>query len=341
MAHKRSLFSFAKRLLIAVAVLAISISATSPMVMAHEDREVGELEIVVGFLNEPAFEAQPNAALIQVLKPGVDINSHGALFGSGTVEPGNSFAFEFGHDLEGLTIPFHDHLTGESGTITVAHDGEHSGTAMVQFDGGFSPHELTVQADTTVTFMNMSSDQVMTVISGLHDGEDGHEHEGEHEHAEGTTAVSQPVQGLASTLEVEVTHVPTGEQKVMALRPLFNEEGTYVADFVPTSPGAYTFRFFGEIEGEAFDEAFTSGPGTFDEVVPARSVQFPIELRETRELQSAIEGLQTDLAFANERADDADSAASSALLIGILGVVAGVIGIGVGGYGLATARRKS
>lgn len=322
-----------------VAAVAFSLSLAATAVNAHEDRETGDLNLVVGFLNEPAYEAQPNGAYIKITKMGADIVSHGALFSSGPVEAGNSFEFEFGHDLEDLEIPFHDHLTGQGGTITVGHDGEHTGTAMVQFDPetGFSPHELSIQADTTVMFMNTSDDGVMTVISGLH--ETGEDHD--HEHAEGGATVEQPVLGLASSLQVEVTHVPTGEEKTMGVRPVFGDPGAYVADFVPTAPGAYSFRFFGDIEGEAFDETFTSGPNTFDEIVPSRSVQFPVELRETRELQGAIEGLQTELTAASDAADDADSSASTALLIAIVGIVVGIVGIGVGGYGMALARRKS
>ena len=320
--------------ILATIALTLALSAT---VSGHEDRTSGDLEIVVGFLSEPAYEAQPNGAYIKVTKPGTDITSHGALFSSGPVEAGNNFEFQFTHEMEDLEIPFHDHLTGQGGTVTVSHDGELSGTAMVQFDPetGFSPHALRVQAGTTVMFMNTSSNGVMTVVSGLHENGDDHDHD------HGDTAVSEPVLGLSSTLEVEVTHVPTGERKMMALRPLIDDPGAYVADFVPTAPGAYSFRFFGEIEGEAFNESFTSGPNTFDEIVPSRSVQFPVELRESRELQSAIEGLQAELTAASDAADDADSAASTALLIAIVGIVVGIIGIGVGGYGMVLARRKS
>ncbi len=336
MVYQRSLYSFLRlRLPIAVAI-AVLIIFTTAETSAHEGREAGEIDLVVGFLHEPAFEAQPNAAYIKLTKPGVDLISHGGLFGSGPVESGSNFEFEIQENLQGLEIPFHDHLSGESGTITVSHDGEVSGTAMVQFDGTFSPNALNVTPGTTLMFMNVSSSQIMTVVSGLHEVGDNHDHD----HGDGTV-VDEPVLGLASNLQVEVTHIPTGEQKTMEVRPLLDDPGGYVADFVPTAPGAYTFRFFGEVEGEPFDEAFTSGPSTFDEVVPSRSVQFPIELRETRELQGAVEGLQTELTLATEKADDADSAASTALLIGIVGIVVGIIGVGIGGYGMTLARRKS
>lgn len=324
------------RIFIPILVLSLVMLSQSTLVTAHEDREIGDFDVEVGFFNEPPFEAQPNGAFIKILVPGVDIMTHGALFASGTVEPGSSFEFEFGERLDDLEIQFHDHLSGASGTVTVAHDGELSGTAMVEFDGAFSPANLSVQPGTTVMFMNTSGSATMSVLSGPHDADDGHTHEGDTGHLAG-----KPVLGASRSLQVEVTHVPTNEQKVMSLRPLVEDPGAYLADFVPTAPGAYTFRFFGEIEGQPFDQSFTSGPNTFDEVIPSRSVQFPIELRETRELQSALEGVQSDLASTGQRTDDADSAASTALIIGILGLVVGLVGSGVGAYGLIAARRKA
>lgn len=304
-------------------------------IMAHEDREIGDLEIAVGFLDEPAFEGQANGAFIKITTPAIDLVSHGALFSSGTVSPGDSYSFEFDDRLDDMEVSFHDHLTGTSGTVAISHDAPDSGMVMVQFDEGFSPAQLSVQPGTTVMFMNGSTSSVMTVLSGAHDESVEHSHEG----GEGIVA-GNPVLGASATLEVEVTHISTGEQRVMALRPLVNDPGGYVADFIPTSSGAYTFRFFGEIEGEPFNESFSSSPNTFDEVVPARTIQFPLELREARELQGAVEGVQADLLTTGELADDADSAASLALIVGIIGIVVGVAGIGLGTYGISVSRRR-
>ncbi len=324
------------RLLAVFLALAVALAGQAAIATAHEDREISGFDVEVGFFTEPAFEAQPNGAFIKITKPGVDLLGHGALFSSGTVEAGSNFEYEFGEQLDDLEIQFHDHLSGNGGTVAVSHDGELSGTAMVQFDGSFSPSALSVQPGTKVMFMNVSSDTIMTVVSGPHDDGDSHSHEGEAGHL-----ADEPVLGASATLQVEVSHIPTGESKTMSLRPLVDDPGGYLADFVPTAPGAYTFRFFGTIDGDPFDESFTSGPNTFDEVIPSRSVQFPIELRETRELQSALQGVQGELLATGERADDADNAASTALVIGIAGLVVGLIGSGVGAYGLVSARRKA
>jgi hypothetical protein len=74
----------------------------------------------------------------------------------------------------------------------------------------------------------------------------GPEAQAEHSHAEAALA---PVEGLESTLQVEVTHIPTSVSKVMSLRPVFGEPGQYTADLIPSAPGQYRFRFFGAVEG--------------------------------------------------------------------------------------------
>ena len=322
----------------AFAVAVVLTALVAPQVlMAHEGREVGSFEVTVGFLNEPALEGLANGATIKILKPGIDIESHGALFSSGTVAPGGNFEFEFDHELEDLVVPFHDHLTGNGGTVTVTHDAESSATVMVQFThDGFSPSDLRVQAGTTVMFMNASGDEIMTVLSGLHDATGMAD---EHDHADSPGQIDVPVLNV-TTLQVEVIHVPTGASRTMELRPVSGEDGSYVADFIPTAPGAYTFRFFGTVDGEPFNESFTSGPGSFDEIEPARSLQFPYELRETRELQGAVEGMQSELDLAGDTATNADSVASTALIIGLVGLVAGVFGTAAGGYGILVLRRR-
>src|ERR671918_378138 len=57
----------------------------------------------------------------------------------------------------------------------------------------------------------------------------GPEAQAEHSHTEAELA---PVEGLESTLQVEVTHIPTGVSKVMPLRPVFGEPGHYAADLL-------------------------------------------------------------------------------------------------------------
>jgi hypothetical protein len=147
-------------------------------------------------------------------------------------------------------------------------------------------------------------------------------------------AALAPVEGLDSTLQVEVTHIPTGVSRVMPLRPVFGEPGHYAADLIPTAPGQYRFRFFGTVEGMNIDETFESGPDTFDNVEEAKALQFPEPLPAAREVEGAVRGTQAT-------AQEAQDTASSASTLGIIGVVLGAVGImfGIGGVVLSMRRR--
>lgn len=82
-----------------------------------------------------------------------------------------------------------------------------------------------------------------------------------------------PVLGLSDTLQAQVIF---GDQsRDMTLAPAFGEEGVYEAVFIPTEPGDYTFRFFGQIEGTDIDETFTSSPEGFDPVLARSELEFP------------------------------------------------------------------
>ena len=68
-----------------------------------------------------------------------------------------------------------------------------------------------------------------------------------------TAPAGIPVEGLAETLQVEVTHVPSGASRIMDLRAVFQAPGDYTADLIPTAPGVYQVRVFGSIEETAVD----------------------------------------------------------------------------------------
>ena len=58
-------------------------------------------------------------------------------------------------------------------------------------------------------------------------------------------SITEPVEGLEDTLQVEVTHLPSDTSREMPLRTIFGDPGHYTADLIPTAPGHYRFRFFG------------------------------------------------------------------------------------------------
>lgn len=91
--------------------------------------------------------------------------------------------------------------------------------------------------------------------------------------ASGEDAVDAPVEGLADTLKVEVIF---GDQEMeFPLEPEFRDPGAYRAIFFPTAEGDYTFHIFGDIEGTAVDETFTSSPEGFSSVESIEPLQFP------------------------------------------------------------------
>ena len=110
-------------------------------------------------------------------------------------------------------------------------------------------------------------------------------------------ADATPVEGLEETLEVEVTHIPSGATQVMALRTVFGDPGHYRNNWIPSAPGQYRFRFFGTVEDLQVDETFESGPETFNSVEAADALYFPENVPAARELESAVRGAQ---ASANE-----------------------------------------
>ena len=148
------------------------------------------------------------------------------------------------------------------------------------------------------------------------------------------------VSGLADTLRVEVTHLAadmssSGVSRKMALTPLPEAEGRYVAPFIPTVPGPYRFRFIGTIDGMAIDETFTSGPGTFDDVRSAAEAQFPRPVPSAREVAGVA-------AAAQQEAREASDASTMALTVAVVGLVIGGLGLLTGGaLALSAFRRRS
>lgn len=92
-----------------------------------------------------------------------------------------------------------------------------------------------------------------------------------------TTAAGEPIEGLADTLQAEVIYC--AQTMALTLIPAFDEPGTYTAMFFPMAEGDYTFRIFGELEGTAIYELFTSSPEGFDAVESREPYEFPKPLR--------------------------------------------------------------
>jgi len=142
--------------------------------------------------------------------------------------------------------------------------------------------------------------------------------------AEVETEEPTPIEGVEETLQVEVTHVPSGVSKTMPLRTIFRDPGHYTADLIPTVPGQYRFRFFGTVEGLEVNETFESGPDTFGNIEPAAELHFPEQLPEIREVEGAVRGAQETAVQIQDGVASARSLAITGIVLGAIGLVAGV-----------------
>ena len=135
------------------------------------------------------------------------------------------------------------------------------------------------------------------------------------------TGGMEPVEGLAATLEVEVTK--DGQTRAFALEP--TGEGEYEAVIVPSSLGDYTFHIFGTIGDVEVDESVTSGPSTFNSVGPLTAIEFPVQ--------------RPDAAVVQAQVAAAEAAAGTARTLAIAGVVVGALGLILGAVALARSGR--
>lgn len=125
------------------------------------------------------------------------------------------------------------------------------------------------------------------------------------------TKTGQKVNGLASTLSAEI--IFGNSTKAVQLKPQFGEDGAYTAYVLPTEAGNYTWHIFGKIESTAVDVKMTSSPNTFSAVQPKSNVAFPSALPTPTQLQQQL--------------DAVNRLAIVALVVGILGLLAGAGGV--------------
>ena len=250
----------------------------------------------------------------------INVEAHGALFVSPALASGESFSYIVGAHLSGKTLPYHSHLDHSvTGSLLVTDNHSTPKTIEVEIiDNAYNPPNPDVNPGDTVVWINRGN-ILQNVTSGLMGSPD-------------TQAVKwEPVEGLESQLEVELTHLASGISKVFSLRPIPDEPGHYTTDVIPTSPGQYAFRFFGTILDQPFNERFESGDGRFDHVQAADVIQFPEALPSIRELEGAVRGAKLSAEEAlNSNAtsqDDISNARRWGIIGGILGLIGTIFGI--------------
>ncbi len=127
--------------------------------------------------------------------------------------------------------------------------------------------------------------------------------------------------------------------------PGFGTPGDYRAWFVPSQPGDYTFRIFGQVGGEGVDVEMTSGDDTFSPVLNLASATFPAVIAPSNE--ELADRIENDAA----RVDEALSTARQALAatstpsngggsLAAVAVVLGAVGAVAGAGALAMARKR-
>ena len=260
----------------------------------------------------------------------MDLEAHGALFVSPALAKGESFSYIVGEHLSGKTLPYHSHLDHSvTGSLVVTDNHSTPKTIEVEIiDHAYTPPTSAVNPGDTVVWTNRG-DILQNVTSGLMGSPDA------------ITVMWEPVEGLESQLEVEVTHLISGISKVFSLRPITDEPGHYTTDMIPSSPGQYAFRFFGTILDQPFNERFESGDGRFDHVQAADVIQFPEALPSIRELESASRGAKRSAEEALNSSASTQDGISNARRWGIIGGILGLIGAIFGIVSIYIVLRKT
>jgi hypothetical protein len=163
-------------------------------------------------------------------------------------------------------------------------------------------------------------------------------------------SAGQPVRDLGDTLEVMV--MTGGQQKALSLEPAFGDDwgtpGDYRAWFIPSAAGRYKFHLRGTVKGQKVDQAFTSGPGTFNDVEDPAKASFPpvkavdagqLAQRLDRELPRMVVSNQLAVTAAQAAERRARRDAAQARLLALGGIALGLVGIVLGG--LAIRRRPT
>lgn len=138
---------------------------------------------------------------------------------------------------------------------------------------------------------------------------------------EGEGAGGEPVKGLDERMTATVTVGGGAATKELQFEAL-EVPGTYVASFIPTLAGEYTFQVTGEIDGTQVDETFESGPNTFSSVQDAADYEFP-----------APSGGAGD-ASTNDDGDDEDGG-DTTMIVAIVAIVLALIAVAVAVFAVA------
>jgi hypothetical protein len=137
------------------------------------------------------------------------------------------------------------------------------------------------------------------------------------------TDTKAPVEGLEKTLKADVSFGGDDPMPVI-LTARFGQPGAYLGNIIPTRSGSYIFHFTGQVEGQSVDERFESGPNTFSDVQDPAALQYPAKVPALLDMAKQVQAAQ--------------AAATTAQTFGLVGTVAGLLGLIVAG--ITFFRRK-
>jgi len=130
-----------------------------------------------------------------------------------------------------------------------------------------------------------------------------------------TAKDDQPVTDAEGTLTAQIVY--GGKSKDLLLRPLEEQPGVYVGDFIPTRRGTYTLKLGGTINGQAIDVSHD-----IEEVVTPDSLAFP---EPPVDAQAALTALQSEL--------------STTRIFAVVGAALGTIGLVLAGVAIGRSRK--
>ena len=139
---------------------------------------------------------------------------------------------------------------------------------------------------------------------------------------DGRVTPAKPVLDVDKTLSIKVFSGGLVTPFTGAMRAVFGQPGLYALDVIPTAPGGYKYQFTGKVEALDVNETFESGPGRFNDVQSAGSLQFPEQVPSGAELA--------------RRLNDIQATADQARIVAIIAVV-----IGLATLGMSLMRRRA
>lgn len=100
-----------------------------------------------------------------------------------------------------------------------------------------------------------------------------------------------------------------------------------MVNIIPTVPGTYAFRIFGNVNGTSVNERFEGGEKSFDCVTDVADIQFPEKTFSGRAVQLGLQDLQSKVSQLQDSLKYVYVIGLSGIIIGIAGLIVGVTAV--------------